>query len=475
MSRAAIGLVVLILAAAAHAAPRELPAEYERNWPQWRGPLANGVAPQANPPVEWSEQSNVRWKVKVPGDSTATPIIWGDQVFLVSAIKTDREGQPEPAPAPATDPKPDAAADSGKKKPGLMLRGFNVEKPKHFYQFAVICVDRRTGKTLWQQVAKEAVPHEGHHPDGSFAPASPTTDGRNLYVSFGSRGVYCYDLNGRQKWSRDLGRMVIMNTFGEGCSPVVWGDSVVINWDHQGGSFIVCLDAETGQTRWKVDREEMSTWATPLILDYDGRTQVVVHGSRRVRSYDLKTGELIWACGGQGPSAIPCPVSDGKRVYLMTGFIINTLAAIPLDSQGDITETKEKLAWKRNTGTPYVPSPLLYGDLLYFTAGNKGILSCLNATTGEPLIDKQRLQGIENVYASPVGAANRVYITSREGTTVVIERGGFDKSESAEPGKAKAVILSTNKLDDRFDASPALIGDAIYLRGREHLYCIGTP
>lgn len=478
MKTLAFALSVCLLAAVAGAAPRELPDEYQRDWPQWRGPLANGVAPLANPPVEWSETTNIKWKVKIPGDSTATPIVWDDKIFLVSAIKTDRVGEAEPVPEPVAKPEPKADAepadDAGKKKGGR-ARGFAKSKPTNVYQFVVQCVDRNTGKTLWQQMAKEAVPHEGHHPDGSFAPASPVTDGKQLYVSFGSRGVHCYDLDGRQKWSRDLGRMTIFNTFGEGCSPVVYGDSVLMNWDHQNGSFIACLDAASGETRWKIDRDENSSWATPLVLDYGNRTQVIVHGSKRVRSYDLKTGELIWACGGQGPSAIPCPVSDGKLVYLMTGFIINTLTAIPLDSQGDITETKEKLAWKRNTGTPYVPSPLLYGDLLYFTASNKGILSCLNAKTGEPIIDRQRLQGVENIYASPVGAADRVYITGRDGATLVIKHGQFDTSESSEPGKAKAIVLATNKLDDRFDASPAMVDDEIFLRGREHLYCIAKP
>jgi outer membrane protein assembly factor BamB len=445
-----------LLAAAAWAAPSEPDSESLRNWPHWRGPLANGVAPLAHPPLAWDENTNIKWKAKIPGDSTATPIVWGDQVFLITAVKTDREME-------ATPP----AADAPKAR-------FNIKPPQNYYQFIVMSVDRKSGQTRWQQIAKEEVPHEGHHPDGSFASASPTTDGKHLYVSFGSRGVYCYDLDGHQKWSRDLGRMTIMNRFGEGSSPVIFGDSVIVNWDHEKGSFLTSLDAATGETLWKVDRDEATTWATPLLVEYQGRTQVIVNGSRRVRSYDAKTGELIWACGGQGPSAIPCPVTDGKLTFAMTGFIINSLYAIPLDSVGDITRDKEKIAWKRNQGTPYVPSPLLYGELLYFTAGNKGILSCLNAQTGEPLIERQRLQGVDNVYASPVGADNRIYITSREGTTVVIERGGVEKPAGEEPGPGKPVILATNKLDDRFDGSPAVVGDEIFLRGRDSLYCISA-
>jgi outer membrane protein assembly factor BamB len=435
------------------------------NWAQWRGPISTGVAPHGDPPTEWSETKNVKWKVKVPGDSTATPIIWGDKIFLTTAIETEQEGEPEPPPE-------EFAATS--KVPEGSKRGFRTsgKAPTHIYEFVVLCLDRASGKTLWQQTAKEAVPHEGHHPDGSFAAASPSTDGQRLYVSFGSRGVYCYDFSGKQLWHRDLGRMWTFNTFGEGASPVVRGDAVIVNWDHQSGSFLVCLDAATGETRWKVDREENTTWATPLLVDVNGLTQVIVHGSTRVRSYDLKTGELIWACGGQGPSAIPTPVADGERVYAMTGFITNSLYAIPLTSSGDITKEDDKIAWKlRKVGTPYVPSPLLVDNLLYFTAGNKGILSCFNAKTGEVIVEKQRLEGIANIYASPVGAAGRIYFTSREGATVVFEQGKFEKVDD----KNEVKIIATNQLDDRIDASAAIVGHEIFLRGREHLYCIAVP
>jgi outer membrane protein assembly factor BamB len=444
MNKLALAGIVFLATATARGADLNLPAPQLQNWGQWRGPLANGIAPLANPPTNWDENTNVKWKVKIPGKSTATPIVWGDQVILVTAIPTDREIELPPPPAEAP------------KNP------FNIRRPKNFHQFAVMSVDRRTGQTRWQQIAKEEVPHEGHHPDGSFASASPVTDGKQIYVSFGSRGVYCYDLEGNQKWSRDLGKMMIYNFFGEGCSPVVHGDSVIFNWDHQAGSFITSLDAKTGETKWKVDRDENTSWATPLVVEYNGRTQVIVNGTKRVRSYDLKTGEVIWECGGQVLAAIPCPVSDGQIAFAMTGYTGNALFAIPLDSTGDITDT-DKIAWKRkDPGTPYVPSPLLYGDLLYFTASNRGLLSCLNAKTGEPVIDRKRLEGIANVYASPVGAADRIYLTSREGNTLVIKRGG------------DLEILATNKLDDRFDASAAIVGNQIILRGIENLYCISA-
>jgi outer membrane protein assembly factor BamB len=439
---------IVVLAAAGLAAD-EPSSLVEQNWHQWRGPLSTGVAPEADPPLEWSEDTNVKWKVKVPGESTATPIVWGERIFVTSAVKTERtielaEGEPE------------------------ATGQYRIVKPNNYYQFTVACVDRRTGKTLWQQVAKEDVPHEGHHPDGSFASASPTTDGKQLYASFGSRGVYCYDLDGNPKWSRDLGRMKIMFTFGEGSSPVVYRDMVIVNWDHQEGSFITALDARTGETRWKVDRDETTSWATPLVVDYGGRAQLVVSGSKRVRSYDPATGEMIWACGGQTPSAIPTPVSDGRNVYVMSGYIGSAAYAIPLDSVGDITEfarktPPEKIAWKHTkAGAPYVPSPLLYGESLYFMYSNKGIVTCVDAKSGEPVFERTRLEGIDNIYASPVGAADRVYFTGRNGTTVVVKKG------------PSLEILATNKLLDQFDGSMALVGTEIFLRGKEHLYCISA-
>jgi outer membrane protein assembly factor BamB len=412
------------------------------NWPQWRGPAANGVAPLGDPPLEWSETKNVRWKVQLPGQGSSTPIVWGDRVFLLTAIETDRVV--EAAAAPEDQPK----------------RPFGIVFPNRIHQFVVLCLDRATGKTLWQQVATEQLPHEGHHPDNDFASASPMTDGRHLYVSFGSRGIYCYDLNGKLQWQRDLGQMQTRLSFGEGSSPVVHGDTLVATFDHDGPSFIVALDAATGETRWKQDRDEKSAWATPLVVEGDGRAQVITNASNLVRSYDLKTGELLWQCGGQAGNVTPSPVASGRLVFCMSGYRGSALFALPLDQRGDLTGT-DKIAWQRNRGTPYIPSPLLYDGRLYFTQSNDGIFSCLNAATGETVIDRTRLPGIARIYSSPVGAAGRIYITSRDGTTLVLRQGdSFD-------------VLATNKLNDpEFDASPAIVGHELYLRGQKFLYCL---
>jgi outer membrane protein assembly factor BamB len=411
------------------------------NWPQFRGPLACGVAPQGQPPVEWSPEKNVRWKVEVPGVGSSTPVVWNDKVFLLTAIETDR--QAEGVPDPADQPK----------------RPFGIVFPNRVHQFVVLCLDRATGKTLWQQVAAELVPHEGHHPDNDFASATPVTDGQRLYVSFGSRGVYCYDLAGNLQWQHDLGDLSTRLSFGEGSSPALHGNRLVTTWDHEGQSFVAAQDAATGEVVWRKDRDESSTWATPLIVEREGKTQVITNASNKVRSYDLDSGELLWECGGQVANVSPCPVANDKLVYCMSGYRGSALFALPFDQRGDLTGS-DKIAWKHDRGTPYVPSPLLYDNRLYFTQSNEGILSCLDAATGKVVIDRTRLPGIRQMYASPVGAAGRVYLTSRDGVTLVIKHA--DTFE----------VLATNRLDEPIDASPAIAGKDLFLRTTKHLYCL---
>jgi outer membrane protein assembly factor BamB len=323
----------------------------------------------------------------------------------------------------------------------------------------VLCLDRNSGRELWRQVAAEEVPHEGGHETNTHASGSPVTDGKHLYVSFGSRGVYCYDLDGNLQWKRDLGRMETRNDFGEGSSPALYQDTLVIPWDHEGQSFIIALDARTGETRWKVDRDEPTTWATPLIVPYKGRVQVITNGTNRVRSYDLNTGQVIWECGGQAQNPIATPVTDGSIVYCMTGHRGYAVYAIPLGVTGDVTDT-DKVLWHREDAGSYVSSPVLYKGQLYFTKGREGVIVSLDAKTGEPIIPQQRLPGAKSLYASPVAAADRIYFTDRDGTTIVIRHG------------SELQVLATNKLPEGIDASPAIIGKEMFLRGAEHLYCI---
>ena len=440
MIRTAIFILCICLPSTITAAA-ELDARRLDNWHQWRGPLASGVAPHGDPPTEWSESKNVKWKTKIPGLGHSTPIVWEDQVFLLAAIETDR----------TIDQLPELKLEP----PG----GYQTPRPMNYHKFVVIGVDRRTGRVQWQQTAVEEVPHEGRHGTNSYASASPITDGRRLIASFGSRGVFCYDLEGNLQWKRDLGDMVTRFGWGEGASPTVHGDSVVVNWDHEGDSHLFVLDAETGQTKWQVDRDEISSWSTPVVGEHNGTTQLIVSGTRRVAAYDLATGRVIWECGGQTVNVIPSPIVANGAVYCLSGFKGSAAYAISLDSKGDLTDS-DRIIWHHDRGTPYVPSALLYGGLLFFNRSNAPILSCLNAATGEPLVDGRRMPELKSLYASPVGAADKVYFVGRSGTTLVLKN------------RPAMEIVAVNRLDDPIDASPAIVGRQMFLRGKEHLYCI---
>ncbi len=411
----------------------------KRHWPQWRGPLGTGVAPDANPPVQWSETTNIRWKTALPGRGHSTPIVWGDRIFLTTAVPLGEALAPRYSNAP----------------------GAHDNAPvTHRHKFVVLAIDRRGGKILWQQTMREQLPHEGAHYSGSLASASPVTDGKHLFAFFGSYGLYCLDFDGRVQWKADLGTMHSKHGHGEGASPALYGDTLVVGWDHEGPSFLLALDKRTGKHRWKVARNEVTSWATPIVVEHRGKPQVVLSGTDRTRGYDLATGRVIWECAGLSANIVASPVAADGMIYAGSSYVKRGFLAIRLDgARGDITGTRQ-VAWTRTRGTPYVPSPLLYGDSLYFLSHYQGVLTRVTAKTGEDRPGAFRLNGIRNVYASPVGAADRVYVTDRDGTTIVIRHADEPK------------LLALNRLDDRFNASAAVVGRELFLRGERHLYCI---
>jgi outer membrane protein assembly factor BamB len=327
-------------------------------------------------------------------------------------------------------------------------------------QFTIIAFNREDGRVLWRKVLREQLPHEGTHMTGTWASPSPITDGERVYAFFGSYGLYCLDMEGNLLWEKDLGDLKTRLAFGEGSSPYLYGDRIVVNWDHEGPSFIVVLDKRTGKEIWRRDRDEITSWATPLVVDYAGLRHTIVNATDRVRSYDLDTGEVIWEAAGMTVNVIPSPVFADGVVYVASGFRGNALLAIRLaGARGDITGT-DNIVWSLDRDTPYTPSPLLYGDNLYFLKTNDGILSAYSASTGEKHFGPVRLEEVPNVYASPAGAADRVYIAGRDGGTMVIANGPVFE------------LLAVNELDDGFDASPALVDREIYLRGKRSLYRI---
>ena len=434
LERACLAALIVAVLLSSRPAAQADPARF---WAQWRGPHATGVSSTANPPLEWSETRNVRWKVEIPGRGHASPIVWGDRIFVLTAVPVGVQGDTGHAP-----------------RGGLQQRGV--------HRFVVLAIDRKTGRTIWERVAAEQEPHEGSHVDnGTWASSSPVTDGQTLFAYFESFGLYAYDLNGTLLWKKDLGHKRMRNQFGEGSTPALHGNTIVIVWDHLNGtSFVVALDKRDGRELWRVPREEIDTWATPLIVEANGRPQVIVPAMRRNRAYDLTDGHLVWESDGLTMNPIPSPVYGDGLAFLMSGFQGNDLKAIRVaEARGNIDGTNA-VVWSLDRDTPYVPSPLLADGILYFLKSNSGILSAFDARTGRPHFQNQRLDGVPNVFASPVLANGRLYIPGREGTTAVVRSG------------PRFELLAKNTLDDGFDASPALADGEIYMRGHKYLYCI---
>ena len=431
-------IIVLILGMTAGGVSADTADGY---WPTWRGPNADGVAVQGNPPTTWSETENIKWKVKMPDSGDCTPVIWGDKIFIQTAVPTAEDKR-----VPAT------AAQKSE-------REIFTPMPTVLYRFNVVCLDRETGETIWERTAREEMPHEGHHPSSSLASYSPVTDGEHVWASFGSRGLHCYDVDGNHKWSVDFIEMLTFRAFGEGSSPALAGDAVIVVADHEGDSKIFAFNKATGDLLWERDRDEPTSWATPVPVEVDGRLQVITSATNFIRSYDVETGDIVWQCAGLSGLSVPSPVLGFDKVYCMTGHQDATLLAIQLNATGDVTGT-DAIAWQLDKGTPYLPSPLLYGDKIYFIENMRAIISCYKADTGELLYEGQRLKGLRQMYSSPTGAGGKIYIAGRRGTTLVLKH-----SDTYE-------VLATNTLDDGFDASPVVVGDELFLKGAQYLYCI---
>jgi outer membrane protein assembly factor BamB len=414
--RVGVGALALALASLPPATGHEATAA----WPWWRGPLGNGVSPDGDPPVRWSERENVRFKVPLDGDGLATPVVWGDRIYVLSALALDGAKQ----------------------------------------RLLVTAHDRRDGSVAWQRVAAERAPHEGHHLESGWATASPVTDGERLYAHFGSSGTYVYTLEGDLLWNVDLGDMTTRLGYGEGSSPALWGDTLVVNWDHEGDSFVVALDARSGKERWRRDRPgELTSWSTPLVREHEGRVHVIVAAGGRTRGYDLGSGELLWSVSGLGMNVIPTPTYEAGILYLASGKRDSPrMLAVDLrGARGDLDGT-DAVLWTRNRDAPYVSTPLLYRGQLYFFRHVQSFLTSADAATGRTLFTER--VGLGNVFASPVAAAGRIYLLGRQGKALVLE-----------PGPTLEV-LAENQLDDGFDASPVVVGGDLYLRGRRFLYAL---
>jgi outer membrane protein assembly factor BamB len=408
-------------------------------WPQWRGPINTGAAVNSNPPVEFSESRNLKWKIAIPGKGHATPVVWENKIIVQTAVATNEVS-------------PQASGNTGE---GSRMAPNQTDK---VHEFRVLLVDRTNGNIIWNKMVTREWPQENTHDLGSWASNSPCTDGEKIYAYFGSRGIYCLDFDGNILWQRDFGQMKKHMSFGEGSSPFLYRDKLFILWDHEGDSYLYALNKNTGETDWQVPRDVNTSWSTPLVVEVNGQAQVITAATNLVKAYDYTTGEEIWHSTGLTRNVIPNPVYSDGILYAMSGFRGSAMQAIDISkAKGDITGT-DAILWTYNQETPYTPQPVLMEGKLYFLRVNNGFLSCIDAKTGQPHYTKQNLDGISTLYSSPTGAGNRIYIAAK-GIVLVIKGG-----ENFE-------VLASNTLDDNFHASPVAVENDLILRGFNSLYC----
>ena len=385
----------------------------ERYWPRWRGPSGQGVVEGTGYPDTWSETANVRWRTTVPGEGHSSPIVWGDHIFLT----TSRDG------------------------------GRRV---------SILAFRRSDGELLWATDAPDGRP-ESVHRKSSPAAATPTTDGERIYASFGSRGMLAVDFDGRLVWHRDLGR--INNYHGPAGSPLLYRDTIIIYQDQSGGAFVIALDKRTGDTRWRTARSASVGWGSPIAVSVGDHDELIVSSQRQVQSYDPLTGDELWSCRGNLFEVIPTPVVGHGLVFCASGRAGPTLAIRP-GGRGDITDTH--VVWKTTRGSPFVPSPVLYGGYLYLVNDMSSIVTCLDARTGEPMwqerLGRPRREGIS---ASPVVVDDKLFVTNDDGQTFVLRTG------------PEFELLHTNDIGAPTLASPALVDGTWYLRTARELVAIG--
>ena len=434
------------------------------NWGNFRGPNFTGVSSTAKPPIEWSANKNVAWKTEIPGRGSSSPVVWGEMIFLSSAVNNEQNRK---APTERLgrrelfrkfDKNGDGQLNEEERNEARKFRRQQQAASLTEHSFVVMCVDRASGKILWQHEAIKRKPKEGHHRDGSYASASPVTDGKHVYFNFGSSGLYCYSLDGKQVWKRtDLGEMQMRGSFGEGSSIALSENKLILPWDHEGQSKILALNKATGETIWEQKRDEPSNWATPVVADIAGKKQIIQSGENYSRGYDLENGKELWRSSGLSSRPVSTPVVVGNVGIFSSARGNYRLNAYALDRTGDISSEP---IWKINEKSPDCPSLLLSGERLFYTAGNLGVVSCANANDGALIFDAQRLSGIKGMYSSPVAADGKVFLTGRSGKTVVI----------ADSNEFK--LLATNDIGEPVDATLALVGNQIFIRGNRHLFCI---
>ncbi len=446
MKRLAFSLLVLTLM---------LTGIRAQNWPQFRGPGATGVSEGPGRPVKWdaSTSLNVRWKTAIPGLSHSSPVVWGNKVFVTTAVTS-------------------AAKDETRF--GLYGDVAPVkDDPKHTWK--VYALDKLKGTILWERVAYEGIPKVKRHPKSSHAASTPATDGKYLVVNFGSEGLYTYDLNGKLLWKQDLGVLDagwfydVDYQWEYGSSPIIYKNLVIVQADIQKNSFIAAYDIKTGKLAWKTPREEIPSWGTPTVYEGPTRSELITNGTRAIRGYDPATGKELWKLTPNSEITTPTPFVAHDLIFVTSGYSpVQPIYAIRPGANGDISlkdgkASNEFIAWSKQRGGPYMPTPVVYGELLY-TCSNQGVLTAYNAKTGERVYQK-RIGGTGAPFtASPVASDGKIYFSSEDGDVFVVKAG------------PKYELLSKNPVGEVMMATPAISDGLVIVRGISHLFAFGeTP
>lgn len=466
----ALGVLALLLAADTRA----------EDWPQFRGPAGNGVITDPRVPAEWSADKNVAWKASISGAAWSAPIVVGDKVFLTTAYA---EGQPKPRSGGGFGGGGKGGGGAGGKGGGGGGGGPKGGAPKETYQFKVMCLDRTTGKPVWEKTAKEARPATPTHGSNTYATETPVSDGERVYAYFGMIGLFCFDLDGKDLWKKDLGAFSMQGGWGTASSPVLVGDKIVIQCDNEEKSFLTALDKKTGREVWKTDRREKSGWSTPFVWKTKDRTDIVVLGGQKIRGYAPTDGKVVWELEVGGGQCSASPTGDADRLYVGVGQggggggpkagagggrAAGTLFAVKAGAKGDITPkageaSSAGVAWTAPRAWPAAASPLVYDGFVYVLDRNGGTVSCFDARTGKAAYTKERIPNAGAFWASPWAADGQIFCLDESGQTHVLKPGNeFD-------------VVRVNKLGrDMFWSTPAAANGALFIRGLDALYCVSA-
>jgi outer membrane protein assembly factor BamB len=410
------------------------------NWPQWRGPGSQGISTEAGVPTDWSATRNVAWKTELPSGHSS-PIVWGDRIFVTAAI----EGEVVPG----------AKAVGHVVDGQVWLHPDSVAADKK-HTFKLLALDARTGHVLWDRTAYEGTVYDARHRRSSFAGPTAVTDGRMVYAYFGPEGLYAYDFSGRLAW-KVVAKFKTLG-LGTGTSPVLFQDLVIIQRDEDEGkaSVIVAYNKQTGREAWKTIRPVQISWATPVLVTANNRTELVTNGTELAIAYDPSTGKELWRTTGVESNAIHTPLVGKGLVIVTAGFPEKKVIAI---RAGEVADDR-RVAWKYAKGTGYVLSNILYGDYVYLLT-DAGVVTCLDAESGAVQYEGARPPVSSHFMGSPVAFGGVIAMTSEEGDTFMLKAGPTPE------------IVRTNSIDEPVYSSPAIANGRIYIRGEKHLFAIG--